>query len=1096
MVHHNNDKGIQSRATSLVFEDFAVIGNNNTASIVKDVSDVFFAPVVAIKNKMSKKPQIDMSKFPKTRKLIQGVTGVCNPGTLTLVLGRPGAGCSTFLKGVSGETQTYLGTEGDVSFDGIPLDQMMKSFKQQVVYNPELDVHFPYLTVEQTLEFAVGCKTPAVRIDNVSRKNYITTIKDLYTVLFGLKHVEKTLVGNDFVRGISGGQRKRVSIAEAMATNATVFCFDNATRGLDASTALEFAESLRTMTNVTNATSLVTIYQASENIYQLFDYVTVLYLGRQIYFGPIHEAVNYFNRMGFVKGPRETSSEFLTSVTDPLARTPYPEMRNKVPNTAEEFEAYWRNSPEFRALSAKIQDQKAAFNPSGTLDAFHQAHNMEKQKLSRKSSKYTVNYFEQLKLCTKRGVQNIINNRDYTITLVGAAIVQSLVVGSMYYNTPNSTIGAFSRGGDLFFCIFYFCVMGLAEIATLFENKPILNKQRGYSLYHPSAELVASTFTQFPVKLFAIVIFSIILYFLSNFKREAGAFFAFILFICMSVLSVNALFVLLSSLCPTLSAANGITGLLLNAMIIYSSFMIQRPSMYWWFKWFSYINPMLYGFESLMLNDFRGRRMTCATSQLVPRGPGYENISGDNQVCAFVGAALSKQVYGDGTTNVSGEVYLDLAFQYVWGHMWRNFGILIGFFLGFLFLNALLVEVYNPLVASSDQLLFIKGAKLPQSLLRLAGVVTDEKSDPETAVNSQQASSTDAQMEKEANLQRGVDASDEKLGSSDIFMWQHVNYVVPYMGEDRKLLDDVQGYVLPGTLTALMGESGAGKTTLLNVLSRRVDVGVVTGDMLINGKAIDSSFERRTGYVQQQDLHIAELTVRESLIFAARLRRPSSVPDEEKIAYVEKVMQILNMDEYADSVAGQAGYGLNVEQRKKLSIATELVAKPSLLLFLDEPTSGLDSQSSWAIVQVLKSLAAAGQAILCTIHQPSATLFEEFDRLLLLKKGGQTVYFGDIGEHSRTLLNYFESQGARKCSDEENPAEYILEAIGAGATASVNEDWYQKWVNSPNCAAVTQEIEKLISDTAKLPPCDNGENLTVHVDVDKWFAYWFLILER
>ena len=91
---------------------------------------------------------------------------------------------------------------------------------------------------------------------------------------------------------------------------------------------------------------------------------------------------------------------------------------------------------------------------------------------------------------------------------------------------------------------------------------------------------------------------------------------------------------------------------------------------------------------------------------------------------------------------------------------------------------------------------------------------------------------------------------------------------------------------------------------------------------------------------------------------------------------------------YADAVVGRLGNGLNVEQRKKLSIGVELVAKPSLLLFLDEPTSGLDSQSAWAIVKLLRDLANAGQSILCTIHQPSATLFEEFDRLLLLKKGG------------------------------------------------------------------------------------------------------------
>ncbi|KAK9342704.1 hypothetical protein V1522DRAFT_454590 [Lipomyces starkeyi] len=106
---------------------------------------------------------------------------------------------------------------------------------------------------------------------------------------------------------------------------------------------------------------------------------------------------------------------------------------------------------------------------------------------------------------------------------------------------------------------------------------------------------------------------------------------------------------------------------------------------------------------------------------------------------------------------------------------------------------------------------------------------------------------------------------------------------------------------------------------------------------------------------------------------------------------------MLGMESYAEAIFGIPGHGLNVEQRKTLSIGVELASKPSLLLFLDEQTSGLDSQSAWAVVQLLRRLANAGQSILCTIHQPSATLFEQFDKLLLLKKGGKALYFGDIG---------------------------------------------------------------------------------------------------
>lgn len=126
---------------------------------------------------------------------------------------------------------------------------------------------------------------------------------------------------------------------------------------------------------------------------------------------------------------------------------------------------------------------------------------------------------------------------------------------------------------------------------------------------------------------------------------------------------------------------------------------------------------------------------------------------------------------------------------------------------------------------------------------------------------------------------------------------------------------------------------------------------------------------------------------------------------------------------------------------------------------MDEPTSGLDSQSSWAICAFLRKLADHGQAVLCTIHQPSAVLFEQFDRLLFLKKGGQMVYFGDVGQNSRTLLNYFERNGARKCADDENPAEYMLEMV-----TDPSVDWHEHWKNSPESAAVRSELHNIYND--------------------------------
>jgi ATP-binding cassette subfamily G (WHITE) protein 2 (PDR) len=160
-----------------------------------------------------------------------------------------------------------------------------------------------------------------------------------------------------------------------------------------------------------------------------------------------------------------------------------------------------------------------------------------------------------------------------------------------------------------------------------------------------------------------------------------------------------------------------------------------------------------------------------------------------------------------------------------------------------------------------------------------------------------------------------------------------------------------------------------------------------TGSYYTDHLTGDDSFQRKTGYVQQQDLHLPTATVRETLQFSALLRQPNRYSKQEKLAYVDEVITMLEMQSYRDAVVGIPGKGLNVEQRKRLTIGVELVARPALLLFLDEPTSGLDSQTSWSIVNLLTKLSKSGQAVLCTIHQPSAILFQRFDRLLLLAKG-------------------------------------------------------------------------------------------------------------
>lgn len=1038
-VRDADEQGVHIRKAGLTMDSVSVEGIDSSNVEGATFGNILCLPYTIYKGIQAKKAMKGKSKM---RQIISDVDLLARPGEMVLVLGRPGAGCSSFLKTAAGEIDQFAGgVTGDIRYDGISQPEMMKHYKPDVIYNGELDVHFPYLTVQQTLDFAIACKTPAKRVNNVSREEYIASTRDLYATIFGLRHTYHTKVGNDFVRGVSGGERKRVSIAEALAARGTIYCWDNATRGLDASTALEYAKAIRIMTNLLKSTALVTIYQAGENIYEVFDKVTVLYEGRQIYYGLIHDAKEYFAKMGYLCPPRQDTAEFLTSLTDingyHLIKEGY---EQRVPRTAEEFEAYWKNSEEYRRLKQDIIDYNEEIDTEKVKEDFKVSMRQEKSKFARKGSYYTVSYWEQVRLCTIRGFQRIYGNKSYTVINTVSAVIQALVTGSLYYNLPLSTSGAFSRGGVLYFCLLYYSLMGLANISL--DSRPIMQKHKGYSFYHLSAESLASTFSEFPFRMIGMTLFLLIIYFLSDLHRTPSAFFIVYLFLTMASESINSLFQMVAAACDTLAQANSISGLLMLSISLYSTYMIQLPSMHPWFKWISYVLPIRYAFESMLLAEFHGRHMSCGGT-LIPSGPDYQNVSSDNQVCAFVGSR-------PGQSWVLGDDYLREQFEYEYKHMWRNFGIMWCFLLGYVGLRAIITEYKRPIKGGGDALVFKKGS-------RRLGVIRDEES-ADSSSGDKFSSSSMTEMED-----MNGDVVFEDLESKGVFIWRDVCYTIPYDGGMRMLLDHVSGYCAPGTLTALMGESGAGKTTLLNTLAQR-NVGIITGDMLINGRPIDASFERRTGYVQQQDIHIAELTVRESLIFSARMRRAQHIPDAEKVAYVDKIMRILDMEDYADALVGVPGNGLNVEQRKKLSIGVELVAKPDLLLFLDEPTSGLDSQSSWAIVQLLRKLAAAGQSILCTIHQPSATLFEQFDRLLLLRKGGQTVYFGDIGKNSETLLSYFERNGARKCSPKENPAEYILEAIGAGATAEVDADWHQIWKSSPEYIQVTEEVDRLISE--------------------------------
>ncbi|KAL2848368.1 ABC-2 type transporter-domain-containing protein [Aspergillus pseudoustus] len=976
--------------------------------------------------------------------------GLLQSGEMLLVLGRPGSGVSTLLKTIAGETRGLsLATSSELNYQGIPRRTMHREFRGDAIYQPETEVHFPQLTVGQTLQFAAMARTPNNRFPGVSRENYATHLRDVAMAVFGISHTVNTRVGNDFVRGVSGGERKRVSIAEVALAQSPIQCWDNSTRGLDSATAVEFVQTIRLSVDILETAAVVSLYQSPQQAYDPFDKVTVLYDGRQIYFGPIDRAKQYFVDMGYECPDRQTVPDYLTSLTSPAERRVRRGFESQVPRTADEFAARWQESELRKSLINDIASFERQYPMDGpSVGEFRAARQTAKATLMTTKSPYTISVPQQVALCVRRGVQRILGDKTFFFVTIFGNFLMSLMLGSVFYDLSDDTASLNNRCILLFFALLFNALNSSLEILSLYAQRPIVEKHNSYAFYHPLSEAFASIICDLPCKILSTLSFNIPLYFMGNLHQSAGAFFTYLLFGFTSTLTMSSIFRTIGQATQTIAQALTPVALFVIGLVVYAGFILPVRSMQGWLRWINYINPLAYSYEAMVANEFHGRKFPCTS--YIPAGPGYESITDLERTCSIAGAVA-------GSSDVSGDAYIRSSYEYYFSHVWRNFGILIGYIVFFTCLYVLVAEYIVADKPRGEVLLFQRGHRQ----VKAEKGQSDEEMANQLARREENLAACPPPYTKEErriNLQR----------QSGVLHWKDVCYEVSIKGHPRIISDHIDGWVRPGTLTALMGASGAGKTTLLDVLANRVTTGVVTGDIYVNGRPRDISFQRQVGYVQQQDLHLQTTTVREALQFSACLRQPADIPTRDKLKYVEEIITLLEMESYSSAVVGVPGEGLNVEQRKRLTIGVELAAKPDLLIFLDEPTSGLDSQTAWSISALLRKLADHGQAILCTIHQPSAMLFQQFDRLLLLAKGGRTVYFGDIGENSRTMVEYFERYGAHPCAPDDNPAEWMLHVIGAAPGSTAICDWAETWKSSPEFAQVRHELEWLQTSNVDL----------------------------
>ncbi|OJJ98431.1 hypothetical protein ASPACDRAFT_61942 [Aspergillus aculeatus ATCC 16872] len=993
-VHTEDEKAHPLRTLGIAFNNLYVHGFGSDTDYQKSVGNVWFEALALARKALGTQNQ-------RRIQILQNLEGTVEAGEMLVVLGPPGSGCSTFLKTIAGETDGFhIDKESSINYQGVSAKKMAHEFRGEAIYAAEVDVHFPKLTVGDTLYFAARARAPRHIPGGVDVAQYASHKRDVIMAILGISHTKNTIVGNDFIRGVSGGERKRVSIAEACLSSAPLQCWDNSTRGLDSANAIEFCKALRMQADINGATVCVSLYQAPQAAYHYFDKVLVLYEGRQIFFGRTDAAKQYFLDMGFACPERQTDADFLTSMTSHIERVVQPGYEGCVPRTPDEFAARWRGSHQRARVLQDVENYNTKFTLNGEfLGKFRHSRRAQQARVQRVSSPYTLSYAQQVNLCLWRGYQRLKADPSVTISSLIGNVITALVIASIFYNLQPNTSTFFQRGALLFFaCLINALGCGL-EMLTLYAQRGIVEKHARYALYHPSAEAISSMIMDLPFKV------------------------------------LNAILSLVQAL--------PFCAVVLLGLYSYTGFAIPTGYMLGWARWIAYINPINYGFESLLINEFHDRDFQCVA--IVPSGPSYMDLHSRNQVCSTVGSV-------PGQAFVNGDAYIQSAYDYNVSHKWRNIGIILAFMvvLGAIYLVA--TDFITEKKSKGEILVFPRGH----------GALKSGKPD-----DFEGGSDRNASQEKSKSDRDDLTVIESQTA---IFQWQDVCFDIKIGKESRRILDHVDGWVKPGTLTALMGVSGAGKTTLLDVLATRTTLGVISGEMLVDGKPRDESFQRKTGYAQQQDLHLSTATVREALEFSALLRQPAHVPRREKINYVTEVIKLLDMADYADAVIGVPGEGLNVEQRKRLTIGVELAARPALLLFLDEPTSGLDSQTSWAILDLLNKLRKNGQAILCTIHQPSAMLFQRFDRLLFLQAGGQTVYFGDIGQNSQILIDYFVRNGGPPCPPAANPAEWMLDVIGAAPGSHTDIDWFETWRNSPEYAQVQAHLSSLKLEHAQQNP--------------------------
>ncbi|KAF8658462.1 hypothetical protein HU200_058914 [Digitaria exilis] len=727
---------------------------------------------------------------------------------------------------------------------------------------------------------------------------------------------------------------------------------------------LEIISSLRQAIHILGVTAVISLLQPAPETYNLFDEIILLSDGQIVYHGPREDILDFFKSMGFRCPERKGVANFLQEVTSKKDQKHYWAHNNQpyryisVKEFAESFRLF--HVGQAMANEIVLPFDKSMNHPSALA-----------------ASKYGVSTKELLKANMDREILLMKRNSFFYMFRVVQLILLSIIEMTLFFRTEMHRDSVASGGiymGALFFTTLMIIFNGFSELSLTSFKLPIFFKQRDLLFYPSWTYTVPSWILKIPITVLEVGGIVFITYYAIGFDPDVVRLFKqYLLFLAANQMAA-ALFRFIAGAARNIIVAYVFGSFAILIFMLLGGFVLSRDNLNKWWIWGYWTSPMMYAQNAVSVNEFLGRSwQKVLPGSTEPLGVLILKSRGifPEAKWYWIGFAYGRS-YPSVSEDMLKEKHANLT------------GVGLDVY----------VSIHN------------KGKALGSNTQSSESACQATGCNNEIKLTSVDANSIPAQ--------RGMVLPFAPL----LLTFDCIRYSIDVPQEmKRQVLEDkveilkgVSGYFRPGVLTALMGISGAGKTTLMDVLAGRKTSGYIKGSISISGyPKKQEMFARVSGYCEQDDIHSPQVTVHESLLFSAWLRLPGDVNSKTRKMFIEEVMELVELTPVRHALVGLPGVnGLSIEKRKRLTIAVELVANPSII-FMDEPTSGLDARAAAIVMRTVRNTVDTGRTVVCTIHQPSIDIFEAFDELLLLKQGGEEIYFGPLGRHSSDMIKYFEA---------------------------------------------------------------------------------------